>query len=261
MVAGALAGLFPNLRLTTWHVFASLAFIPAHSPSNGEVWPVLVQGWTLNYEIFFYALFAAALFLPAARRLAFLGAAFLGLVAAGWLLAPETPMLATWTDPLLLEFLLGIGLGKAWQHGMLPSPEAGIALIAIAIIGFAFVGITYVGFTPFVLGPLAAALVAGVLTFERRTGIPRFGPASYFGDSSYSIYLWHAMAISVIAKLGSMLSLPGPVVFGAAVLSGAAVGAAAHEILEKPITAFLKGRRRRRVGARVAGQISQTPSG
>src|SRR5690606_7660569 len=50
MVAGGLAGLFPNLRVTAWHVFASLAFIPSRSPSNGEVWPVLVQGWTLNYE-------------------------------------------------------------------------------------------------------------------------------------------------------------------------------------------------------------------
>lgn len=252
MVAGALAGLFPNMRLTAWHVFSSLSFIPSRSPSTGEIWPVLVQGWTLNYEMFFYALFAMALFLPAKRRLVVLAAAFLGLVAAGWLAAPETPVFKTWTDPLLLEFLLGIGIGKAWLDGALPSPGIGAALIAVAIGGFAFVGVTYVGFMPLVLGPLAAALVGGVLTFERHARIPSFRPASYLGDASYSIYLWHAMAISVAAKLGSVLLLPKPIVFGIAIVSGVAVGVAAHEILEKPIAAFLKDRRGRRSRASFA---------
>jgi exopolysaccharide production protein ExoZ len=241
MVLGALAGLFPNLRLTAGYVFASLAFIPSHSPSTGDVWPVLVQGWTLNYEMFFYALFAGALFLPAKRRLAFLAALFLGLVVVGWLVEPETPVLEAWTSPLLLEFLLGIGLGKAWLDGAIPDPKVGTALIAAALAGFAFVGATYLGFMPLVLGPLAAALVLGVLTFERRTAVPRFTPASYLGDASYSIYLWHTMAISVVAKLGSVLSLPGPVVFGVAMVAGTAAGVAAHEVLEKPITAFLNG--------------------
>jgi len=61
MVAGALASLFPNLKLTLGPVLGSLFFIPHHSPSNGQVWSVLVQGWTLNYEIFFYMVFAGSL--------------------------------------------------------------------------------------------------------------------------------------------------------------------------------------------------------
>jgi exopolysaccharide production protein ExoZ len=252
MVAGALAGLFPNMRLSAWHVFASLAFIPSRSPSTGEIWPVLVQGWTLDYEMFFYALFAVGLLLPARRRLPCLVAIFLVLVAAGWAIGPETPVLKVWTSPLLLEFLLGIGLGKAWLDGRIPSPAAGMTLIAVALAGFAFVGTTYVGFTPFVLGPLAAALVAGVLAFENRGAVPRFRPASYLGNASYSIYLWHTMAISVAAKLGSLFSIPALVVFGAAVVSGIAIGAAVHEILEKPIAAALKRGRRRRSRARLA---------
>jgi exopolysaccharide production protein ExoZ len=99
---------------------------------------------------------------------------------------------------------------------------------------------------------VAAALVGGVLTFERHARIPSFRPASYLGDASYSIYLWHAMAISVAAKLGSVLLLPKPIVFGIAIVSGVAVGVAAHEILEKPIAAFLKDRRGRRSRASFA---------
>jgi exopolysaccharide production protein ExoZ len=249
MVVGALAGLFPNLRLSAWYVLSSLAFLASRSPSTGDIWPVLVQGWTLNYEMFFYALFAAALFLPARRRLAALAGLFLALAAAGWLFAPETPILKTWTDPLLLEFLVGIAIGEAWLRGAVPSPASGIALIAVALVGFAFVGVTYAGFTPFVLGPLAAALVLGVLAFERHAAVPRLPLATYLGDSSYSTYLWHTMAISVVAKAGSLLSLPGPVVLIAAIVAGVAIGAAVHEILEKPIAAFLKNRRLRRSGA------------
>ena len=48
MVFGALAGLFPSVVLTAGHVAGSLLFVPHVSPSNGQVWPLLVQGWTLN---------------------------------------------------------------------------------------------------------------------------------------------------------------------------------------------------------------------
>jgi exopolysaccharide production protein ExoZ len=246
MVAGALTGLSPNLRLTAWSVLSSLAFIPSRSPSTGDIWPVLVQGWTLNYEMFFYGIFAMTLLMPARLRLAGMTALFLALVAAGRLLDPASPILKTWTDPLLLEFLVGMAIGKAWLKGAIPSPATGVALMAIAIAGFAFVGVTYVGFTPFVLGPLAAALVVGVLTFERCAAVAHIPPASYLGDASYSIYLWHTMAISVVTKAALALSLPVPVAFAAAVIAGTALGATAHETLEKPIAALLKTRWRER---------------
>jgi exopolysaccharide production protein ExoZ len=252
MVAGALAGLFPNLRLTPQYVLSSLLFIPARSPSTGDIWPVLVQGWTLNYEMFFYKLFAVTLFLPARRRFAVLAALFLALVSAGWLLDPATPLLKTWTDPLLLEFLLGMAIGKAWLKGAVPPLMAGLGLMVAAAAGFAFVGATYIGFTPFMLGPLSAALLLGVLALEKRAVVPRLPLVSYLGDASYSIYLWHAMAISVVAKVGLMLALPASITFTAAILLGVAFGAAAHETLEKPIAAFMKNRWRDRRRSTIA---------
>ena len=83
MAVGALAGLFPRIRLTADHVIASLAFVPHRSPSNGEIWPLLTQGWTLNLEMFFYLIFGLILFLPRERRLAMLTTTFVGLVLAG----------------------------------------------------------------------------------------------------------------------------------------------------------------------------------
>jgi exopolysaccharide production protein ExoZ len=243
MVAGGLAGLFPNMRLTALHVLGSFAFIPHRSPSNGEIWPVLVQGWTLNYEVFFYTLFALCLLLPTRRRFAALAALFAGLVGLGLLLASDNAVLKTFTSPLLLEFLIGAAIGRMWLAGRIPTPAVGTALIAAASAGFALVGVTYAGFNAFVLGPLAAALLAGVLALEKGALVRHWRPLAYLGDSSYSVYLWHTMAISVVAKLGNAWALPGIVTFAFAVVLGLAIGVTCHEAFEKPIAKFLKFRR------------------
>jgi exopolysaccharide production protein ExoZ len=243
MVAGGLAGLFPNMRLTFPHVFGSLAFLPHTSPSDGQIWPVLVQGWTLNYEIFFYVLFALTLTIQTGRRLPILTCLFTSLVAIGLLFQPQDALLKTYTSPLLLEFLLGCGIGKLWLEGRMPPPAIATALILVAVAGFAFVGITYTGFNAFVLGPAAGALLIGVLALEKNGLIPHFPTANYLGDASYSIYLWHTMAISVVAKLGALLGWPPSIVFGMAMICGTAVGLVAYETLEKPIALFLKLRR------------------
>ncbi|MFU0504475.1 acyltransferase family protein [Pseudaminobacter sp. NGMCC 1.201702] len=243
MVVGALAGLFPNLRVTFGHVFGSLFFIPHRSPSDGEIWPVLVQGWTLTYEMFFYAVFAGCLLLPSRMRLPVLGVIFIVLTAMGYLLDARNPLFLTYTNPIILEFLLGAIIGKLWLEDRVPSPFAGLVLIVVAVAGFAFVGITYLGFHPFVFGPLAAALLIGVLALERGGALGHVRVVAYLGDSSYSIYLFHTMAISVVAKFAPLLALPSSAALMIAVLSGIAVGIVCYEMLERPLAAAFKSRR------------------
>jgi exopolysaccharide production protein ExoZ len=248
MVFGALAGLFPNMKLTVGHVFGSLFFIPHRSPSNGEIWPVLVQGWTLNYEMFFYAVFAVCLFLPLKTRLAALAAVFACFAALGIIREGGGPAFATYTDPMILEFLAGAVIGEFWLRGRIPRPAVGIALIAAALLGFALVGTTYAGFGPLTFGPLAAALLIGVLSLEKGGAMIRARLLAYLGDSSYSIYLWHTMAISVVAKFAPMLSIPPVPAMVLAVVAGTAIGVFCYELLEKPIAAALRSLRRRRLG-------------
>jgi exopolysaccharide production protein ExoZ len=241
MVAGALAGLFPNMKLTLGHVFGSLFFVPHRSPSSGEIWPVLVQGWTLNYEMFFYAVFAGCLLLPSRMRLAALASIFIVLAGFGLIWTSGNPVFATYTDPIILEFLIGAFIGKLCLEGRIPPPAMGAGLIVVSFLGFAFVGTSYIGFGPLAFGPLAAALLIGVLAMEKGGALRHIRPITYLGDSSYSIYLWHTMAISVVAKLAPMLSIPAAPAMVLAVVAGVAVGVGAYEILEKPIGAAFKG--------------------
>jgi len=114
MLAGSLLApaAFHTLRYSAATVVESLLFIPHWSLAfPGNAWPVLVPGWTLNYEMFFYVLFALSLALPARWRLAGLAAAIGTLAATGYLAGPfANPVAATYTSRLLLEFLASSAL-------------------------------------------------------------------------------------------------------------------------------------------------------
>lgn len=248
MAAGALAGLFPRIRLTLDHLAASLAFIPHRSPSNGEIWPLLAQGWTLDLEMFFYLIFGLVLVLPPKRRLAALATVFVGLVAAGWYCRPDDPLLAIYTRPIILEFLCGAALGRLWLADGLPGRSTAIMIIVVSLAGFAGLAFYPRMIHEFLFGLLAILLVLGVLAVERSGPVTRLPLLGYLGGSSYSIYLWHTLAISVVAKAAGLLSLGALPTLAAAVLAGTLLGVVAHEFVEKPLVALMKPKHSRAAG-------------
>ncbi|MGK9052789.1 acyltransferase family protein [Neorhizobium petrolearium] len=243
MVLGAAVGLFPNLKLSLDHTLASFFFLPVASPSSGKLWPVLVQGWTLNYEIFFYAVFALILFLKPASRLPALAVLFGPLVAAGALLQPENPVVGFYTAPAILEFVAGAALAKLWRDRRLPSPLLGLLLMGASIAGFAAIHFLKLEFDAWSCGPLAVMLVLGALAVEAGGKLPDLPAVAYLGDSSYSIYLWHTFAVSVVVQVGALLSLSAPAILLAAVVLGTIAGVAGYECLERPVQFLLKGKR------------------
>ena len=240
MVAGGVLGLFPHLVVTVPHVLASFFFLPARSPSNGHVWPVLVQGWTLNYEMFFYAVFALALALPKRLRLPFMTIVFGSLVALRQVAGEDAFLLNFYGRPVILEFLAGAVIGKAWLAGRLPRGVAPFLFLVAALLGFAAVGLGWLPYVTGVLAPCACLVVAGMAGIEAdgRLGV---SPAlAYLGDGSYSIYLWHTLAISVVLRASDALGLHASAQLALCLAGGALGGLIAYEVLERPATAFLK---------------------
>jgi exopolysaccharide production protein ExoZ len=176
-VALLIPGSFPAMRPTVGHVVQSLLFIP-HRGETSMIAPLIVPGWTLNYEMFFYLLFAAGLFAPARVRPWALTATLVSLVAIRPLSDVRNPLWATYTDPLLLEFGAGVWLGKAWSHGRLPGPSISWALVAAGLAGFTGVtlaGLDAVGPTRVLLWGLPAfALVAGAVSLEHARPLPHW---------------------------------------------------------------------------------------
>ncbi|WEX75463.1 acyltransferase [Sinorhizobium numidicum] len=235
MVAGALAGLFPNMVLTLKHLLASLFFVPVRSPSNGEIWPVLVQGWTLNFEMLFYAVFAISLLLPRSSRLPAIGSLFLLLVAAGLAIRFDNAVMLNYTRPVILEFVAGMIVGEFWLRGRVPSVTIGSALIGCSVGGFALIALLRLPFDELTTGPLAVLLVVGALSLEAHGRVRALTLPNLLGNASYSIYLWHTFAISVVAKMGFALGLDPLISMAVAVLSGTLVGIAGYAMLERPL--------------------------
>lgn len=119
MTAGAIA-MFSAPE--SWQMLvSSLLFIPYHTVA-GTFFPVDSGGWTLNYEMFFYALFACAIFLPRLAAAAAVGGFLLTLVATFRLFPVTDDRLLYWSDPIVLEFCIGMAIGLLHQQYSITLP-------------------------------------------------------------------------------------------------------------------------------------------
>lgn len=238
--------LFPRLVVSATHTLASLFFVPMRSPSNGEIWPVVVPGWTLNCEMFFYAVFALALFLTSTTtRLVFLAMTFFVLILVGRIYTGDNPAITFYTDPIMLEFPSGILLGRALEQDRLPRLRWGYVLLVAGALLFAVSAWLDVS-SPRVLawGIPAFLVVAGAVIIEKNRSVPLVPALALLGDASYSIYLTHTLTISAIGKFKAYFN--APTFFVASLTLSALIGVAAWRLVERPFAEFLKPRPRLR---------------
>ena len=117
MVCSAIVAplLFKTLRFDADSLLKSLFFIPYYSLSfPGLIQPLLVPGWSLNYEIFFYGLFALLLTVNREWRVRLMVGAMSILVVTGYVLHPGSAAFKVYTNPILLEFAAGMIAGRLW---------------------------------------------------------------------------------------------------------------------------------------------------
>lgn len=214
-------------------------------PHEGRL-PLLVA-WSLVFLMYFYVVFAFALLLGRAR---------LPWVLVGWVAVTLTlhatvghttnPYLAVVASPLSLEFVLGAVIGLATVHGWLLRPYV---VLALGIVSFSaclvFLGVS--GWDQFpsdgvrvlLVAIPAGLLVYGAIGVETRYGsiVPPF--QRRLGDASYSLYLTHLPALTLLAIVWAGRLPAGPVVH-ALMLPGALVYAVfgalvCNALLERPL--------------------------
>ena len=183
----------------------SLFFIPFER-ENGLIQPLLFLGWTLNYEMFFYAIFALGLLLRVqVERFAIGAIAVCYLI--GKLVAFEGAVLRFFTGPLLLEFLMGVVL-CVWYRNR---PETFRRYRFVSLFGFALLVLQQFVEVPltreFAWGIPAALIVFGFLGLADKAEAWQ-RPFLALGDASYSMYLVHPFVFQLIAVV--LLRLPIP---------------------------------------------------
>lgn len=233
----------------------SFFFVPFERPGDGMMRPVLGLGWSLNYEMFFYAIFAACICLP--RRFAIPAA--IGVIFAVWL-AGQGPLaqhaaVRFWSQPVIFEFAAGMAIG--WAHGAgwrIGARAAGVlALAGIGLLAAAPRFDEAVEAMRHVAYGAPAALIVAAAVLARAAEGHRASPAFVAaGDASYSTYLAHPFVLGALtlgfAKSGLAQFLEPPALvsayLGAAVVLSLAAGHATHRFYDRPLTSAISRRSR-----------------
>jgi exopolysaccharide production protein ExoZ len=259
LLAWALPRLTPNVTVDAPAIFGSFFFIP-YVNHNGLTNPILLQGWTLNYEMFFYVIFGLSLFI-ASRAVQFwsLAGFFVGCAVVGILYQPDVTAITFYTSTMPLEFVLGIVVSMASKIQARFGVSATALLIGLAglLYGEVYSSADVPRFVA--LGLPAAFTLFGLVGLEGLIRRRPIGWLARIGDASYSLYLLHPFILSAAAVAMKLLAARLPAFAGmAGAVTFAIIGIVASAIcahlsfiaLEKPMgryfNALLSGRGRRR---------------
>lgn len=211
-----------------WSLWATFTLLPSIKIST------LTVAWTLTYELTFYAFFLLAFI---SRRALLVASSAWSLYLVAVMLGQVTPqegaMLATLSNPIILEFFCG-GLA-AYLFGRIPSQHRW-SLLALGLVLLTLT-IMFWGDQRAMLGPpLALIVLAAAMTSY---SIPnRVTDAMIFlGAASYAIYLVHSPVVSILARVLQPLDSRF-VIFCICALVGTGLGVLYHVAFEKPVLRF-----------------------
>ena len=228
---------------------ASYLFVPWPHPDGRGLFPVLTLGWTLNYEMMFYCVFALALTLPRRLGVALLLSVFAALFVAARIAPADAFMVRFWGDPIIFEFLFGVGLAALYRHRAATLP--GWAALAMAATGFALATLSYQTGAYHLLarsltGGVPALLIVGAVVCGPRMATAAWPArcAVLGGDASYALYLAHPFALKAVAAVAARLGLwATPAVPIIAMLAAAIIASLLiFRFVERPILAVLQRR-------------------
>jgi exopolysaccharide production protein ExoZ len=238
---------FKDLRYPPAAIAKSLLFIPYTTREFPDsAWPILQNGWTLNFEMFFYALFALSLALPRRFRLPGLAATLGILVVIGKLFSPfGNPLAAVYTSPLLLEFAAGMILAHGWLRAgsRAWSPWS----LLFVVFGFCAIGLRdsrfIMGHSWFITMSGAFIIVGGCL--HPKISAIQSRPLLELGNASYAIYLVHQFVLEALAwswlRVFPLVTWASSALFMAlALLLCAAAGWTCYQFVERPLTSRLR---------------------
>lgn len=239
-------------------LLSSLAFIPFFK-SPDRIYPTYYLGWTLNYEMLFYLLFAIGILIRREWRIMVTSAMVLLLVVAGAVWDDTIRGNAAayaWTRPIMIDFVLGMLIGAAvpWIARLRLSGGVLYALLAFGVVAIVAAGRLFPApIDPNPIAPAtntvlrygipAALIVFSAVALEQAGNrwTNRFVQA--MGDASYSLYLTHFLVVAVVISLSNRLSLGLPARLGVAVATVPVCLLVAYlcfRLVETPLNALVR---------------------
>lgn len=205
--------------------------------------PLVGQGWTLVYEMFFYIMFGLLLFRPEREKVRIL-LSWAALLLGGYFLCAwtgtslQSPTLLLVTSLMTLEFIAGCLIAELVDSGR---QSCSVPAIFLGLGGFVLTLALPSEWNRVWLYLLPAGLlVYGAVAVEARRQFRFPLPLRFVGDISYSLYLSHMIPILLVNKAFRTMNLassPGNhLMFICIAAAGAiAFGTGSYYWVEKPL--------------------------
>jgi exopolysaccharide production protein ExoZ len=240
--------LLKSSTFNSFHILSSFFFLPwPHPVFSSEIWPLVIPGWSLNYEIFFYIIFCFSLSMTTGQSLVYQCTVF-GAILLSASFSGNYTIREFYGDAIILEFLLGVLLGALVTNGYRLSARKSLFLLAASIF-LIFASSLWHWPRFFQWGIPACGIVAGVVFYELSHKVPQVKWLKTLGDASYSIYLLHGMLIALMVKLSSSVGFENAISLSDRIMLtsmliflSCAVGVLSFFLIEKPLHSFLKKR-------------------
>ena len=202
LLAAGVSLIIPQMLKSTQfdlpHILASLAFLPWINPSDPDhymIAPLIVPGWTLNYEMYFYLLFGLCLVVPVRHRIAAL-VALIGSIFLLCNLAPVNTATRFYGDSVIFEFVAGVFLGQIYKKGVsMPGPVVA-AMVAIGFAALMFNDYLEIDLPRVFTIGIPAVIIIFFATSIRISDTKAWRWLRILGDASYSIYLTHIFTLA-----------------------------------------------------------------
>ncbi|SEA24022.1 hypothetical protein SAMN02982996_01213 [Lonsdalea quercina] len=236
---------FAGLALKSHHfdmgkILSSYLLLPRIG-EDGRINPILSQGWTLIYEMFFYCLFAVCIFFGRKNRILLtLSCCFLLSFLIGKWLPADTGASIVLTNPILLYFLAGMVIFFVSER---LTVKNGFLLSAIVLVLYLICRLFQPTWLPviFYISPIFVVLFSAC-SLEGWTS----RALMLIGDASYSIYLAHGfvtMTLSMLMKKLAVSDINQTAVIILTTLVSLVFGIVAYRVVEKPLTALIPSKR------------------
>jgi peptidoglycan/LPS O-acetylase OafA/YrhL/glycosyltransferase involved in cell wall biosynthesis len=247
-----LALLAPNLLHSTKpdcsNLVKSLLFVP-YRKENSLIQPMLNVGWTLNYEIYFYTIFAVVLWLKLPRPSFFAALMVSVLPALAWVRPPTGTLLEFYSQPIVFDFVLGMASFHLLRNTRPESGSVRFELLALAALMLLLPCIEMAnGFQnrQIILAVPAAAIVYLAVRLENKNCRITNPLILMVGDASYVLYLTQIYVLQAgekILGIGRHFSGPFEVFCGLLLVVVAVLFACGfHLCVERPLLRILRRR-------------------
>jgi len=216
---------------------------------------ILVQAWTLSFELFFYIVIATFI-LSKSKYIVVISLSFITLlVVAGTIMSPSNVMFKFVSNPINLEFVFGCIIGIIYSSKARISYIFSVGLISLALTMLASTLIMGYGdiashesivngnlpLTRLLMWGIPCSLLVASLVFLEPYFI-KYIPSILIltGDASYSIYLTQYLSLRIFTEVWKGFNLGQPDIFiVASIVFSLFIGIIFYFLIEKRLVNYL----------------------